>query len=491
MIDNILFIFCLPTLISLGIILWMSTCYKKADSHHYSTLAIFHATLYMGLSIWLCIFDQLIELSGNGYFYLDALALFEILILAALFLLAAIYSRGYIKSLLDKNEIDPNLLPVFYGTSFLLQLVLIMGFLSDNLALLWIFVELSTVFSAVLIITLKAKENITVALKYIFIASTSMLFSFMGIIILFSLSQEATVGGTLSWTGLMANAATFNQTAFNVAFVLSLIGFGAKAGMVPFHTWMPHAYTKAPSVVSVMYGPVLNLGLFAVIRLYAIGNQVGNTWLMNTTLLSIGILTIFVAAFSMLARHNTKKIVAFSAIEQTGLAMVGMSLANPLAFFWVIFNQLAQPFVKALLFFSAGIWHRQYSSNKLAAIQNPIRYQPLASTGIIIGAAAIVGAPLLPVFLVKFNILSVLAAKPLLLLLVLLLFLVAASGIGYYFIRAFTQSGESEIEIFSTPFSMNFPIIICILIIFLIGTYIPAPLSELINTILIELGIGI
>jgi hydrogenase-4 component F len=179
MIDNILFIFCLPTLISLGIILWMSTCYKKADSHHYSTLAIFHATLYMGLSIWLCIFDQLIELSGNGYFYLDALALFEILILAALFLLAAIYSRGYIKSLLDKNEIDPNLLPVFYGTSFLLQLVLIMGFLSDNLALLWIFVELSTVFSAVLIITLKAKENITVALKYIFIASTSMLFSFM------------------------------------------------------------------------------------------------------------------------------------------------------------------------------------------------------------------------------------------------------------------------------------------------------------------------
>ena len=490
MAENVLWILCLPAFASLAAILWISKCYKQADNRHFSTLAIVQSVAYLGLGIWLAAINRPVELSGNGYFYLDTLAVFEILILSGIFLLAAIYCRGYINSLLTQKEIGISLLPVFYSASSLLQLVLIMGFLSNNLALLWIFIELSTVFSAVLIVTLKARENISAALKYIFIASTSMLFSFMGIIILFSLSQGIVTGGTLSWTDLMANAASFNQTAFNVAFVLTLIGFGTKAGMIPFHTWIPQAYSKAPSAVSVMYGPVLNLGLFAIIRLFAIGNQVGNTWLVNTLLISAGMLTIGVAAFSLLARTNTKKVIAFSAIEQTGLALVGMGLASPLALFWVIFNQLAQPFIKALLFFSAGIWHRQYFSNKLSAVSRPMEYQPLASTGLILGAAAAIGIPLLPVFLVKFNILSVLAAKPLLLLLVLFLFLVVAAGFGYYFLRAFSQNTMHETELFKTPLSMRLPIIICIVVLLFLGMYMPAWLGDLINSICSELGMS-
>lgn len=491
MIEHIIWVLSLPALVSLCLILWFSRFYKHADNRHYSSLVIIQTVVYLGLSIWMVSFNRPVELSGNGYFYLDTLAIFEILISAGLYLLAAIYSRGYIDSLLNQKEIDVSLLPVFYGSFCLLELVLIMGFLSNNLVLLWIFIELSTVFSAVLIVTLKAKENITAALKYVFIASTSMLFSFMGIIILFSLSQEAIVGGSLSWTGLMDNAASFNQPAFNVAFILVLIGFGAKSGMAPFHTWMPQAYTKAPSVVSVMYGPVLNLGLFAIIRLFAIGDQVGDTWLVTSSLLSTGVLTIGVAAFSLLARTNTKKVIAYSAIEQTGLALVGMGLANPLALFWVVFNQLAQPFIKALLFFSAGIWHRQYLSNKYDVVIKPMHYQPLASTGLIIGIAAAIGTPLLPVFLVKFNILSVLAAKPLLFLLVLVLFMVVASGMGYYFLRIFNQKGNPDIILFKTPNSMKLPIAVCILLLLILGVYVPSWLTSIINTICVELGMSI
>ena len=489
MAENIIWISGIPALLSSGLVLLVSRCFKRAGNHHYSLLAIIQAVIYMGLSIWMASLNRPVELSGNGYFYMDTLAVFEILITAALFLLAAIYSRGYIDSLLKQEEIEESLLPVFYGSFCLLETVLIMGFLSNNLALLWIFIELSTIFSAVLIVTLKARENITAALKYVFVASTSMLFTFMGIIILFSLSQEAISGGSLNWNSLMENAAGFNQSAFNVAFILMLIGFGAKSGMVPFHTWMPQAYAKAPSAVSVMYGPVLNLGLFAIIRLFSISHQTGGTGLVSTTLLSIGTLTIGVAAFSLLARTNTKKVIAFSAIEQTGLALVGMGLASPLAFFWVVFNQLAQPFIKALLFFSAGIWHRQYLSNKFSAVIQPMSHQPLASIGLIAGIAAAAGTPLLPVFLVKFNILSVLAEKPLLFFVVLLLFMVVAAGMGYYFLRAFSQKGEAEIGLFKTPLSMKVPIIVCMVIILILGVHVPSWLTGIINTICAELGI--
>jgi hydrogenase-4 component F len=191
MAENIIWISGIPALLSSGLVLLVSRCFKRAGNHHYSLLAIIQAVIYMGLSIWMASLNRPVELSGNGYFYMDTLAVFEILITAALFLLAAIYSRGYIDSLLKQEEIEESLLPVFYGSFCLLETVLIMGFLSNNLALLWIFIELSTIFSSVLIVTLKSRENITASLKYGLVASTSILFTFMGIIILFSLSQEA------------------------------------------------------------------------------------------------------------------------------------------------------------------------------------------------------------------------------------------------------------------------------------------------------------
>jgi len=486
----IIWILCLPALLSAGLMVWLSRRSARPDNRHYSLLNIIQAAVYTGLGLWLANLEKPLVLSGNGYFYADTLAVYEILITSGVFLLSAIYARGYVASLINQEEIDASLLPVFYGSLCLLELVLILGFLSNNLALLWIFIELSTLLSAVLIVTLKARENITAALKYVFVASTAMLFSFMGIIILFGLSQDTITGGSLNWTGLMAAAAGFNQRAFNIAFILMLIGFGAKSGMAPFHTWLPQAYTRAPSVVSVAYGAVLNLGLYAVLRLLALSQQTADTSLANTSLMATGMLTLGIAAFSLLARTNTKKVIAFSAVEQTGLALAGMSLASPLALFWVVFNQLAQPFTKALLFFSAGIWHRQYLSNKFTAVFKPLILQPLASTGLIIGVAAATGVPLLPVFLVKFNILASLAQQPLLLVLALFFFMVAAGGMGYYLLRAFSQAENPPTPAFKTPLSMKVPVMICLVLLAILGIYLPPWLSEVIRTITIELGMA-
>lgn len=489
MFDNVLLFLAAPALLALVIIVALGR-YGSANNSRLGALVVVQALVYFCLSMWLGAKNLPLTLLDNGYFYVDSLSLYEIVITAIIFLLAAVYAKSYVASLLKQGEISQALLPLFYGAFCLLELVIIFGFMANNMALLWIFVELSTLLSVVLIVTLKAQENITAALKYVFVTSTAMLFSFVGIIVLFALSQSVIDGGSLNWTVLFAAASDFSPYVFNFAFILMLIGFVAKSGIVPFHTWLPSAYVRAPSVVAVASGAVLNLGLYAIIRIYALGHQVGDASLIKNLLLGLGLATIAIAAFSLLKRTNTKKVIAFSAVEQMGLALVGIGIASPLALFWVLFNQLAQVINKALLFFSAGIWHQQYLSNKFTAVREPFKYQPLASVGIIVGVAAAIGTPTLPIFLTKFNILSAMAGQPLLLAAALTCFLLLASGFGYYFIRAFSQPSDLPLIPYIAPLSMKLPIILCILLLLVLGLYLPPFLADIINTIISDLGLS-
>jgi hydrogenase-4 component F len=266
----------------------------------------------------------------------------------------------------------------------MLLLVLVLAFFADNLALFWICAELTTIISAMLVAILSARENIDAAIKYIFIASTSMLFSFIGFVFLFEISRTVTGTGTLTWTGLMAIAHTFPTGMAMAAFVLVFIGFAAKSGIFPFHTWLLEAHAKAPSAVSaVLSGVLLNVGIYGIIRVYAIVHQIGAAGQVSFLLALFGILTVGIAAFSMVPQKNLKKLIAFSSVENMGILLVGLASATPLAIFWVLFHIMAHSFTKASLFFSAGILHRQYrsplSSDAVDDIQDVFVYQPFAT----------------------------------------------------------------------------------------------------------------
>ena len=478
-----------PAVIIAAISFLLGRFRPATDGRLLNTLLIIEAVIYLGLSIWLAASSLPRFLLNNHYLFVDSLGAYETVITSVLFLLAAVYARGYLASLLERGEIEHSLLGLFYGTFALLPLVIDLGFLSNNLALLWIFTELSTLFSVVLLVTLKARENITAALKYVFVTSTAMLFAFIGIIILFAISREIVPGGTLNWTELMAAAEELSPRLYSFAFVFLFIGFAAKAGIVPFHTWLPTVYVRAPSVVAVMSGAVLNLGLYAILRLYAVGHRAGDDAFLNPLLITFGAASISLAALALIARTNTKKLIAFSGIEQSGLIVLAIGLGSPIALFWALFHKAGNALLKALLFFSAGIFHRQYRSNKFFAVKDAFKLQPLASWGLIIGSAAAIGAPMLPVFLAKFNILSVMASQALPLFIgVLAGFLLVAAGFGYFLVRAFSQPAGETIERYPTPMAMKLPIIAALLLLFALGLYLPGWLESTLNTIVADLG---
>jgi len=434
---------------------------------------------------------------GSGYFFIDHLGLFEVLIVAVIFVLAAIYARGYVENLLASRELETGSLKIFYATWCLLELVIVLAFYSDNLALFWILAEMTTIMSAMLVAILSAKENIDAALKYIFVASVAMLIAFVGLIFLFEIARSTLGTGTLNWTILMQHASAFPPGMLIAAFTLIFIGFAAKSGIFPFHTWLPEAHAKAPSAVSaVLSGVLLNVGIYGIIRVFAIVHQTPAFTSITPLILLFGIFSIAIAAFSMLPEKNLKKLIAFSSIENMGILLVGLAIATPLAIFRVIFHVMAHSFTKASLFLSAGILHRQYRSHLSADapddIRDVFRFQPLAAWGLIIGGLAIIGMPPFMVFFSKFFILfSLGSVSPLVLALVLVIIFIATAALGYFVITAFTRTtppGEPvDLVPYQTPISMKVPIVILLALILVLGILFPAAGSSFIDHIVTEL----
>lgn len=463
---------------------------SQKRANYLNSLSIVHTSAYLAITIYVLITISLPSYFVNRYFFLDSLSLYETLITCSVFFVSSLYSRGYVRRLIQSGEIEIRELRVFYAAFNLLLTVVVFSFYCNNLALFWILLELTTILSAILIVTLNAKENIIAALKYLFTASTAMLFSIIGLILLFAMTKNVSGTGSLDWDILQLQANSLPPTLFTFAFILTFIGFAAKSGIVPFHTWLPQAHAKAPSVISVLLSSVLlNIGIYGILKLYAIAHLNPSWHTISIILIAFGCLTIVVAAFSMLPRGNLKKLIAFSSIEHMGFILLGIGIGTPLVLFWVLFHTLAHALVKTLLFFAAGILHEQYHSNMFDDMRDIFKLQPLASWGLLIGSLAIIGLPLFPVFLSKFNILIQIADRSIpILCMILVLFLLVAGAFSTILIRTFVQKGEHEYEPYPVALSMKLPLILLMISIFVTGLFVPAGLQNMLHSIVSNLG---
>ncbi|MBI5390378.1 hydrogenase membrane subunit [Candidatus Woesearchaeota archaeon] len=444
--------------ITTAVIVMLLLLFKSHRSLNF--LSCIHAGIYVLMTTMILV-TQKLPIIINQYQFMDRLSLYEILISSGIFFLAALYARGYIDSLTKAGDMNPRNSNLFYTAFNILLCLVTLALVSNNLALFWIFLELTTITSAILMVTLNAKENIVAALEYVFIASTAMLFSLIGLILVYTISK--TVGtGTLDWTTLMNEASAFPPGILMLSFVLLLIGFAAKSGIAPFHFWLPYTYAKAPSVVTViMSGSISNLGMYGIIRMFAIMHRTPEAGLASWVLIIFGVASIIISSLTMIPRTNFKKLIALSSVEQNGFMLIGIGLNTPIALFWVLFHTLAHALNKAMLFFSAGILNRQYGTLSIKKIKNALVLQPLASWGLILGGAAILGLPPFALFVSKFFLLMSIGNVSIPLLLIVLFFmLIVAAAFALAFTHMFFSRDERKIPRYPTPMSMKIPILI-------------------------------
>jgi hydrogenase-4 component F len=241
-------------------------------------------------------------------------------------------------------------------------------------------------------------------------------------------------------------------------------------------------------VSTIVSAVMLNLGMTGILRIYAIIKQTSAGPAASNLLIAFGLLSLFIATLSMLHQRNVKKLIAFSSTEHSGLMLIGIAIGTPIAIFWVLFHMLAHALIKAVLFLSTGIIQRQYNTNNAGKIINIFKMQPLAGTGLILGSAAILGMPPFILFLSKFSILTQVAAYSIPLLFVMLLFLlIAAAAFTNLLSEIFSHTEEVKMERYNAPKRMTAPIVILLVLIFVLGIYVPNDLYVFLTKVVSDL----
>jgi len=162
-----------------------------------------------------------------------------------------------------------------------------------------------------------------------------------------------------------------------VAFVLALVGYGTKMGLVPFHTWLPDTHSQSPSPVSALLsGALLNCAFLAILRFYQVCIASGNYAFAQTLLVILGFASLGVAAAFMVGQADYKRLFAYSSIENMGIMAIGVGLGGN-AIYGAMYHAVNHAACKAGLFFLAGNVLMHYKTTLAADVRGVSRRLPL------------------------------------------------------------------------------------------------------------------
>ncbi|MCK9185502.1 MAG: hypothetical protein M0Q16_09040, partial [Candidatus Cloacimonetes bacterium] len=299
-------------------------------------LVLIHALLHSGLGCYA-------YLKRGGLLGMDDLGLFAFLIISALYAAIAFYRLGNNDSSTIKN----------YRIHSIFLMIFIMAMdgaaIARDLGLIWVFVEATTITSALLISYSNSKKSLEAAWKYLFICSVGIALAFVGILLLV-IAQPETATLLISKIDL----GSISPFWLKISFVFILIGFGTKMGLAPLHFWMPDAYSEAPApILALLSGALLNIALIPILRVDKLMRQSGMGDLVQELYLLMGMLSVFVAAVFMLRTKDYNRLLAYSSIENMGLIMIAFGVGG-MAYYAGFLHILGHSLIKAAFFLTAG-----------------------------------------------------------------------------------------------------------------------------------------
>ncbi len=327
----------------------------------------------------------------DGYIVIDGLGAWSIFCAAIVYFLASIYAVGYMR-LLDK----PQRLNRFYAMFAGFALSTLIAPLMNNAGLYWIAIELTTLISTFLVAFEHEAASIEAAWKYIIIVSAGISLALLGTV-LFYWSGTFVLGPTydMTWDVLRQVAPRLNPALVSLAFLLVLIGYGTKAGLAPMHTWLPDAHSEGPAPVSALLsGALLNTAMVGIVRYLAIADAVGIAALARGAVITLGAVSLFVAALFIVRQTGIKRLMAYSSVEHMGMIAIGFGLGGSLGVAGALYHMLNHSLNKSAMFFGAGSVMRAYGAKRIHGIHLVGERLPVLGGLWLAGAVAITGRPL-------------------------------------------------------------------------------------------------
>ena len=228
---------------------------------------------------------------------------------------------------------------------------------AGNLLTLYLFYELMTFMTLPLVMHSQQREAIRATVSYLLYSLTGAALALGGFFFfqVYGVSMDFTPGGVLDMTRI---AAEKSEDMILIITFLTLVGFGAKAGLVPLHAWLPTAHPVAPTPASaVLSGLITKAGVIAMFRViyYVVGDDfLRGTWV-QTAILSMALLTIFTGSMMAYVEKHLKKRIAWSSVSQVSYVVFAMMLLNPDGITGAILQIAAHAMAKSCLFLSAGV----------------------------------------------------------------------------------------------------------------------------------------
>ncbi|KAA0016158.1 monovalent cation/H+ antiporter subunit A [Salinicola corii] len=320
-------------------------------------------------------------------FRLDGLSLLFLLLILGIGLLIILYARYYLA--------PEDSMPRFYAYLMLFMTSMIGIVMADNLLLLWVFWELTSLSSFLLIgywyQQSEARRGARMALAVTGMGGLAMLAGFLLI--------GHIVGTYDMQTVLDSRDLIQADPRYLPALLLVLLGAFTKSAQFPFHFWLPHAMA-APTPVSAFLhsATMVKAGVFLLARLHPAlaGSQL---WLYIVTL--TGLVTMIYAAYFALLKYDLKGVLAFSTVSHLGLITMLFGLDSKLAVVAGLFHIINHATFKAALFMSSGIIDHETGTRDIRKLSGLRRSMPMTAALAGLAAASMAGVPLLNGFISK------------------------------------------------------------------------------------------
>ena len=306
-----------------------------------------------------------------------------------------LYAVGYVGEQVDRGHLSIRRFQQFFCL-FDLYLAAMLGAVNvDNVAIMWIAIEGSTLSAALLIGFERSKEALEAGWKYVILSSVGIALALFGTILVYY-SSEQVLGVTseaLRWSELYRVADKLDPTAMKVAFVFVLIGYGTKAGVAPMHTWLPDAHAEAPTPVSaILSANMLTVAVYAILRFKAVADRTVGPLFTGKLMVGLGLLSVGVAGVFLLVQRDYKRLFAYSSIEHIGIALIGFGIggAGVFAGAWHLLNHAL---AKSTAFYAAGLVLLRYQHRMLDRVPGLLRQMPLTGVAVLVAGLALAGMP--------------------------------------------------------------------------------------------------
>jgi hydrogenase-4 component B len=338
---------------------------------------------------------------GGLHFQIDALSAFFLLPAFGLSLVAAIYGRSYLAGRSDRHGIAG----CWFHSNVLTASMAAVIAAHDGLLFLlcWEIMALSPFF---LVMFDERKAAVRHA-AWTYLAATHLGTAFL--LVLFVLLGGAAASSDFdAYRSVLQN----NPGLASLVFVLAVIGFGSKAGIVPAHVWLPEAHPAAPSHISaLMSGAMIKVGIYGLVRMLTLLGPPQPWW--GWLLIAIGASSGVLGVLFAVAQHDLKRLLAYSSVENVGIILLGIGIGVlglatgmlPLAvigFAAGLSHVVNHSVFKGLLFLGAGAVQHGAHSLDFERLGGLLKRMPWTGAAFLIGATAIIGLPPLNGFIGEF-----------------------------------------------------------------------------------------